>query len=666
MKKIFLLLTLSFHLSLFAQDIQWASKVIEFSSEYMGTKFSAEQILGKPNVYPNGGSNAAAWSPKAADSKMDFIKVGFENPMQIQQIAIYETAKASAISAVYLYDESGKEYEIATFKAAINIRTPIIKEIKFPLTPYKVAAVKIVVEPKKVGGYCEIDAVGISNSQEKVEIKIDIAKDIVFEGEAEKLSEYINSVEYSEGYPIISPDGETMFFVRFNSPANVGGIDDANDIWISNLNSKGTWDVSYNIGRPLNTTSNNFVNSITPDGNTILLANQYNIDGTMTNGVSVANKTKTGWEFPTKQTIESYYNNNDYVAFYMSQSNKYLLMSIEQNDSKGDLDLCVSMRTGDNSWSAPINLGAIINTSKTDYSPYLAADDKTLYFTSDGHTGYGDGDIFVTKRLDDTWQNWSKPLNLGNKINTSGFDVGYTVTAKGDYAYFTSVRDNSKMDIYRIKLPQELAPDPVVLIEGKVFNKKTGEPIEAAIYYEYLNDGKEAGFARSNPATGEYKIVLPYGHNYGFRAEAKGFVGVNENLNLTEVKEYKEIKRDLYLVPIEVGQIVRLNNIFFDFGKSTLKAESFNELNRVAKMMTENPSMKLEIAGHTDNVGADEANQSLSQNRAASVVTYLNSKGISSDRLVAMGYGETSPVATNDTEEGRELNRRVEFKILSK
>jgi OmpA-OmpF porin, OOP family len=467
MKKLAIIILNLFSISTYAQEIQWASKVIEFSSEYMGTKYSAEQALGKPNVYPAGGDSPLAWSPKYSDSKEDFIKVGFENPMQIQQIEIYETYKASAIAAVYAYDEKGKEYLIESFKPATNIRTPILKTLKFPLTSYKVAAVKVLLTPKKVEGFNQIDAIAISSSSEKIEVKIDVAKDLVFEGEAERLSDNINTTTYSEGVPIITPDGESLFLCRFNSPGNVGDVDDANDIWVSNLSSKNLWDVAYNIGRPLNNTSNNFVCSTSPDGNTLLLGNKYNKDGTMGNGASITNKTKTGWEFPTPQEIDGFYNNNDYVSFYMSNSNKVLLMSCEMNDSKGDQDLYVSFNIGENKWSTPLHMGAVLNTPKTDFQPFLAADEKTLYFSSDGHTGYGDADIYVSKRLDDTWTNWSKPMNLGNKINTPNFDNGYTITAKGDYAYFVTSKAGT-MDIYRIKLPQALQPDPVVLIEGKI------------------------------------------------------------------------------------------------------------------------------------------------------------------------------------------------------
>lgn len=203
------------------------------------------------------------------------------------------------------------------------------------------------------------------------------------------------------------------------------------------------------------------------------------------------------------------------------------------------------------------------------------------------------------------------------------------------------------------------------MVYGTVFNQKTNEPIgNASVNYEYLSNGQLAGIAHSTSGTGDYKIILPYGNNYGFLASAKGFVSVSDNLDATELKEFTEIKRDLYLVPAIAGETVRLNNIFFDFGKSELKPESFPELNRVVNMLNENQQMVIALSGHTDNVGSDEDNLKLSQNRINSVMNYLLNNGIKPERMTATGYGESKPVASNDTEEGRADNRRVEFTIL--
>jgi outer membrane protein OmpA-like peptidoglycan-associated protein len=209
-------------------------------------------------------------------------------------------------------------------------------------------------------------------------------------------------------------------------------------------------------------------------------------------------------------------------------------------------------------------------------------------------------------------------------------------------------------------------PDPVVLVSGNVYNAKTKQPLSASLLYETLPDGVEAGNAVSNPSDGAFKIVLPYDKNYLIRATADKFFAQSENLNLDSLTKagYREIHKDLYLVPIEIGQVVRLNNVFFDFDKWDLRPESFVELDRVVKLLAENPAIEIEMSAHTDSKGSDEYNFTLSDNRAKSVKDYILSKGIAESKIISQGYGETKPVATNDTDDGRQLNRRVEFKIL--
>ena len=203
-------------------------------------------------------------------------------------------------------------------------------------------------------------------------------------------------------------------------------------------------------------------------------------------------------------------------------------------------------------------------------------------------------------------------------------------------------------------------------MSGNVYNAKTKQPLSASLLYETLPDGVEAGNAVSSPSDGAFKIVLPYDKNYLIRATADKFFAQSENLNLDSLTKagYKEIHKDLYLFPIEIGQVVRLNNVFFDFDKWDLRPESFVELDRVVKLLVENPAVEIEMSAHTDSKGSDEYNFTLSDNRAKSVRDYILSKGIAESKIISQGYGETQPVATNDTDDGRQLNRRVEFKIL--
>ena len=301
-----------------------------------------------------------------------------------------------------------------------------------------------------------------------------------------------------------------------------------------------------------------------------------------------------------------------------------------------------------------------MNSAADEATPFMAADGVTLYYASEGFSGFGGMDMYFTRRLDSTWEHWSEPQNLGPGLNTPGWDGYYTIPASGDYAYFVSSENSlGEDDIFRVKLPESLRPKPVVLISGRVLDAKTQKPVRASIHYEILPSGQEVGSASSSPKKGDFEIVLPAGKSYGFRAEAPGYASVSQNLDLTKVYTYKELQQDLLLVPLEVGQTVRMNNIVFDFGKATLQPQSFAELDRVVELLKQNPKMIIAVNGHTDSIGTPEANKELS-----TVALYIESKGIQTTRLRVQGFGDTKPLVTNSTEDGRKQNRRVEFTIL--
>lgn len=654
-------------------NVQWASEVLDFSSQYSKTEKSAQMVLGAPNVLPRGGDAATAWAVKAKNgqefTQPAFIKVGFANPMMIQQIAIAESFNPGAISEVIIYGtEKGQEQLVYKGQPAPVEKKHRMFNIFLPkLTEFYVAAILVKLDPVKVAGWNEIDAIGISDCvKDTIKAKINTVPDLKFSSQAERLSANINSI-YEEVAPMISPDGKVLYFDRKYHPENAGGFNDADDIWFS-VYRDNKWSEAKNIGFPLNNKYSNFVQAITPDGNSLLLGNVYNKDGSMTAGVSITYRTRTGWAFPEEQYIDDFYNLSPYANYFLSNDGRVLIMAIQRKDSYGQLDLYVSFLKEENHWSKPKNLGPTINTYVNDYSPFLAADGITFYYSTSGYAGYGKEDIFMTKRLDDTWTNWSEPQNLGPQLNTNESDTKYNIPASGEYAYFSSTKASiGKNDIFRIKLPQKVKPNPVVLISGRVFNDKTNEPVDARIIVEELPAGKEVAVARTDPKTGKFKIILPAGKKYGFRAIALGFFEVNKNMDLTDIDEYTEIEDEVMRVaPIEVGSVVRLNNIFFEFAKATLKPESFPELDRTVNFLEENKTLELEIAGHTDNIGSDAANMKLSQARAQSVVNYLIEHGVDKSRLIAKGYGETRPIAFNNTEEGRAMNRRVEFKVLKK
>ena len=493
----------------------------------------------------------------------------------------------------------------------------------------------------------------------QVPFSINVVKEFNSNLKMVKLPETVSNPSIEETNPVISADGSILYFDRKHNPANIETEKD--DIWYSVKDKNGNWQEAKNAGRPINNRDYNFVISTSPDNNTLLLGNRYASDGISPNGpgVSITKKGESGWEIPKDIIIDNYENSNEHVGYFLTSDNKFLLMSVERKEGLGLKDLYVSSVKDDGTFSKPKSLGNVVNTFDDEANPFLAADGKTLYFSSKGHPGYGYYDLFVTKRLDDTWTNWSKPENLGNIINSTGYELSIFLSAKGDKAYVGREKDIWEID-------NTVKQDPVALVKGKVYDSKTKKIISAPIVYNSLKSNKELGTAISDPSTGNYSIVLPYGEKYSFMAEKQGYYAVTQNVDLSDLKEYKEIEVDLYLTPIEKGEIIRLNNIFFASGKYELLEESFAELEKLLQVLKSNSKMKIEISGHTDAVGGDSDNMMLSNNRANSVMNYLLGKGISKDRLSAKGYGETKFIAPNDTEEGKQLNRRVEFVVLEK
>jgi len=668
MKRSLLLLLVLFAFGAQAQTVQWASRVIEYSSELTPVQYSAQQILGKPDVLPQGGESPNAWTPERANKK-EFIKVGFDNPIRIRQIAVAESFNPSALYKVFAYDEGGTEYLINTFSPQSVPLNGRMLNIVIEETAYEVAAIKLEFDGGAVPEYYSVDAIAISDSDIPIAAQIDVTEGLNPELYKERLSENVNS-KYIEYKPLLSPDGQTLYFSRKFHPENIGGEKDEEDIWYSELGDDGEWQLAKNMGPMFNNKYPNFVSSVTPDGKSVVLVlgNRYEKNGRMSSGVSVSNNTTGEWSQPTALEIENEYNYSEKANFYMANNRKVLLMSVQRDDTQGGRDLYVSFLEDDESWTEPLNLSAMVNTAGEETSPFLAADDKTLYFSSNGYAGFGGSDIYVTRRLDDTWTNWSEPENLGPTINSQYEDLFFNIPGNSDFAYYSQGVSENDLDIFRVAMPLFKRPDPVILVQGNTRDAKSNQPVGAEIVYERLSDGQEIGITQSNPETGAYEIMLPAGQLYGIRANAEGYVSVNENLDLREFdadSDRNTERKDLSLVPIEREATVVLNNVFFDFDRAVLKPESYPELNRIVELMDDRTSLAIEISGHTDAIGTESYNLGLSQRRAQAVYNYLVEKGVSRDRLNVKYFGENQPVQTNETIEGRRANRRVEFKITN-
>jgi len=572
-----------------------------------------------------------------------------------------------------VYDEAGREYQVNTFNPmAVPLQGRMLN-VFVEKTSYKVAAVKLEFDGSALPDYFSVDAVAISDSNIPIIADINLPELLSKGLVVERLDTNVNS-DYSEYNPLLSPDGKTLYFSRKNHPENAGGISDKEDIWYSELGADGKWTLAKNMGSQFNNNQPNFVNTVsaTPDGKSVilLLGNKYLEKGKMVAGVSISSNIGGTWSDPKPLEIENDYNYNEKANYFLANTRKALLMSVERDDSEGGRDLYVSFEKEDGKWTQPLNLGKSINTVGEESAPFLASDDKTLYFSSNGFSGYGGSDVYMSKRLDDTWTNWSDPENLGPDINTTLDDLFFNIPSTSEYAYYSRGVTVDNSDIFRVKMPMFMTPEPIVIVKGKLVDAKTGEPIGAKIIYERLPDGKEVGVTYSDPKTGEYEIHLPGGHLYGFRAEADGHISENQNLDLRGfTKDGVLADKNITLAPIEVAVVdvnttIKLNNIFFDFDKAVLRAESFPELNRIVTMMKEKSTMQVEIAGHTDPIGTEEYNLGLSKRRANAVSNYLIKQGVEAARINTVFFGESKPIDTTQTREGNRKNRRVEFKIL--
>jgi len=419
------------------------------------------------------------------------------------------------------------------------------------------------------------------------------------------LSSNINTPQYNEGAQSISQDGKYLFFTGCNRPDGLGRC----DIYVAKKESD-DWGKPYDLQPPVNTPGWESQPSISSDGRTLYF---------------VSNR-KGGY---------------------------------------GGYDIWKSTVT-DKGWSEPENLGPNINTAFDEQSPFIHADDSTLYFCSDGWPGFGGKDLFVSHLGKDG--KWGKPVNVGYPINSSGDENGLTVTATGQYAYFASNKLNGYggYDIYTFELPESDRPHLVTYVKGIVTDARTHRPLDAAVEIIDLEKNSPVYQDYSSADKGDFLATLTAGKNYGLNVSKNGYLFYSANFSLIGIKAKEPYNLNIELSPIEVGNKVVLNNIFFDTNKFDLKPDSKAELEKLLEFLAQNPNIRIEISGHTDNVGNMQSNQVLSENRAKAVYSYLVAAGVNPQRLVYKGYGQTQPIVPNNSDENRAKNRRTEFKIIAK
>ncbi|WP_310588727.1 OmpA family protein [Larkinella rosea] len=657
-------------LSVSAQTVQWASSVVGFSSEGKGEAYTqqyrANQILGKPNRLPQVGDNPCAWSPLYPDSPNDeWITVRFTEAIPIRQIAVFQSGNPGAVTQVLIIDGMGRE--IAVYKAGSTTEagsSPVLR-ISPPEPAQTANILKLVISPNRVKGPNQIDAIGISSDTQPITVSINVSKDAPKDLVKENLGPQINS-KGQEVAPVISPDGKTLYFTRGLHDRNTGDPR-SQDVWYSTLQANGDWGSAINIGPPINTTADNAVSGMSPDGRTLYLINVYKPDGSVTYGLSKSTLGKNGWSFPVECVISNNHNlhKNAYTEYAIVPDGKTLVLSVQRRNSQGNKDLYVSFLQPNQTWSEPVSMGLTLNTADYEGAPFVASDSRTLYFTSAGRPEYGNGDIFVSRRLDDSWTKWSEPENLGPDINTPEWDGYFTIPATGDYAYLSSIQNSlGGEDIFRLKLYPAIKPDPVAIVSGKVIDGVTKKPVSADVFSTLSPDNKEHSQVRYDPETGDYKIILPTSNNYNLTAKRPGYFPTTELIDLTKDKRFKEIHKNLVVNPIKAGQRVVLRDVLFEQSKAILLSGSNAELDRLVQMLKDYPEMEIQVDGHTDNQGIWDLNMKLSQDRVRVVKEYLMERGIADIRIQTKAWGPSKPIASNETEEKRRLNRRVEFTIL--
>lgn len=471
----------------------------------------------------------------------------------------------------------------------------------------------------------------------------------------------------SEYIPVVSANGAYLYFCGFRRADALG----QEDIYFSQR-MRGQWQQPQVLNELSTAEGFEAPLAVSADGNTLIYFHNRLL--------YFAKRSANGWGAPTRlaEPINSKYwqgeaqlTSDGRALLFVSdrpggQGHFYPANREYHGGNYGNIDVYISFRQGENTWSEPINLGPVVNTPFCERGIFLHPDMRTLYFSSDGHGGLGGMDIYKTTRLsDDSWTEWSTPVNLGKGINTVADDWGYKISTDGTQAYF-SAQANNQYDLFVMDLPQAWRPNPISTISGRLLDTQ-GAPLSGTIKWEDLSTGQTIGQAESNPIDGSYFLVVQLGRNYGYFVEKQGYFPAASNIDLRQQTVSVAIEHDIVLQSINQvrgGEAVRLNNLFFDTDSYTLKQESFPELLRIAGLIQQHPSLRFEIGGHTDNQGEQQHNRTLSENRAQAVRLYLTQQGCATQQLTVQGYGSQKPVATNDTRQGRALNRRVELRVI--
>jgi outer membrane protein OmpA-like peptidoglycan-associated protein/tetratricopeptide (TPR) repeat protein len=482
--------------------------------------------------------------------------------------------------------------------------------------------------------------------------KIHAVRDYSFH--PENLGDSINT-EVSEYYPSLTIDGKTMVFTR--------RVRNFNEDFYVSASMEGKWTRAESLSGNINTEQNEGAQNLSQDGQWLIFTGCNFPDGYGNCDLYYSIKTRTGWSMP--RNLGALINTEFWEsAPSLSPDKRDLYFASRVPGGIGGIDIYVTRRLPNGQWSEPENLGPGINTPGDESCPFMHADNQTLYFTSNGHAGYGGDDLFLVRKQPDG--KWSAPENLGYPINTIENEGSLVIASDGKTAYYASDKADSKggLDIYTFQMREDVRPLRTLWVEGKVFDINTRDGLPSAVELIELSSGNTISRVQTDEE-GNYLVTLPLGRDYAFNVNRKGYLFYSGNFPMSVRTADSTYRVDIPLQPIEINAQVELRNIFFETNSFELRRESHTELDKLVQLLNENPSLRIQINGHTDNIGKASDNLTLSNNRAKSVVQYLTAKGVSASRLISKGFGATKPLADNTTEEGRARNRRTELQVTA-